>query len=266
MEGNAGIEKKVLVIGERGEFLAEGVAAAMKRMGYTAEFAKCRISDIDADGGQTKLYAMFVDAADAAVHEFAYLKEILYDKGIKLCLFGERLELAKARGYLRDENVAACFERPVDIAAAAPKLDALWQEAAMLADKKALLLVDDDPVFLRSTQAVLKKKYKVYMVNSGASAFMLMSKRHIDLILLDINMPVLDGPHVLEMIRSEDGMRNIPVMFLTGKSDPESIVEAFRHEPAGYIVKDISAAGLIQKLEEFFSGPAEKRGSGTPLP
>ena len=65
-------------------------------------------------------------------------------------------------------------------------------------------------------------------------------------------MPVTSGPQVLEMLRSEEETKNIPVMFLTGKSDKESVMAVVALKPEGYFLKTIGKGELMDKLEEFF--------------
>ena len=73
-----------------------------------------------------------------------------------------------------------------------------------------------------------------------------------DLILLDYEMPVTSGPQVLEMIRSETKTDTIPVIFLTGKGDRESVMKVLALKPDGYLLKSMEKAALLKSLEEFF--------------
>ncbi len=72
------------------------------------------------------------------------------------------------------------------------------------------------------------------------------------MILLDHEMPVTSGPQVLEMLRSEEETKHIPVMFLTGKSDKESVMAVVALRPEGYFLKTIQREELLEKLQEFF--------------
>ena len=73
-----------------------------------------------------------------------------------------------------------------------------------------------------------------------------------DLILLDYEMPVTSGPQVLEMIRSETKTDTIPVIFLTGKGDRESVLKVLALKPDGYLLKSTDKTTLLKSLEEFF--------------
>ena len=72
------------------------------------------------------------------------------------------------------------------------------------------------------------------------------------MILLDYEMPVTSGPQVLEMIRSETRTDTIPVIFLTGKGDRESVVKVLALKPDGYLLKSTDKATLLKSLEDFF--------------
>ena len=90
------------------------------------------------------------------------------------------------------------------------------------------------------------------MANSGMQAIKYLSKNKVDLILLDHEMPVTSGPQVLEMLRSEEETKRIPVMFLTGKSDKESVMAVVALRPEGYFLKTIQREELLEKLQAFF--------------
>ena len=98
----------------------------------------------------------------------------------------------------------------------------------------------------------LSEKYKVTTVESGMQAITYLANHTPDLILLDYEMPVTDGPQVLEMIRSEKNTADTPVVFLTGKGDRESVERVLSLGPDGYILKSIGKVQLLEKVSEFF--------------
>ena len=91
------------------------------------------------------------------------------------------------------------------------------------------------------------------MANSGMQAITFLGKTPVDLILLDFEMPVVDGPKVLEMLKSDSATNTIPVIFLTGKNDKESVSRVVALKPAGYLLKTISKEDLLQEMEKFFA-------------
>ena len=81
--------------------------------------------------------------------------------------------------------------------------------------KKRILVVDDEPIILRSIKIWLGDEYELYLVNSGETALEVLDSYHVDLVLLDYRMPTMDGPKVLESIRSNEKLKDLPVIFLT---------------------------------------------------
>jgi CheY-like chemotaxis protein len=80
-----------------------------------------------------------------------------------------------------------------------------------------------------------------------------LANNHPDLILLDYEMPVTSGPKVLEMIRSDVATADIPVMFLTGKGDKDSVIRVMQLRPVGYQLKSIDRATLRDNIAKFFA-------------
>ena len=99
----------------------------------------------------------------------------------------------------------------------------------------------------------LKDTYRVSLVNSGVEAITWMATNKPDLVLLDYEMPITNGPQVLQMIRSSNELASTPVMFLTGKGDKESIMQVLSLKPAGYLLKTVDRNGLRETLAGFFA-------------
>ncbi|MBP3298008.1 MAG: response regulator, partial [Lachnospiraceae bacterium] len=68
----------------------------------------------------------------------------------------------------------------------------------------------------------------------------------------DYEMPTIKGSKVLEMLRSDAQIADTPVMFLTGKSDKQSIIDVLALKPAGYLLKSIDRKTLLETLNKFF--------------
>ena len=91
------------------------------------------------------------------------------------------------------------------------------------------------------------------MASSGVQAIKFIAKNKVDLILLDYEMPIANGPQVLEMLRADSENSSIPVMFLTGKSDKDSVLNVINLQPVEYLLKTIDKETLIEKLDTFFA-------------
>lgn len=118
--------------------------------------------------------------------------------------------------------------------------------------RESILIVDDDVEMLKIFRFYLQDKYDVSVVNSGKIAMTLLADYVPDVILLDYMMPGCNGAEVLKYMKEEEGMKRIPVIFLTGVTDEDTIKECLSYHPADYIVKPIAKGALINKLEMFF--------------
>ena len=131
-------------------------------------------------------------------------------------------------------------------------IEKYMEEESQYARLKSVLIVDDDVSYMSIISEWLKGSYRVSMANSGMQAIKWLAKNKVDLILLDYEMPVTSGPQVLEMLKSESETKSIPVMFLTGKSDKESVMKVVALKPEGYFLKTIKKKELLKILDNFF--------------
>lgn len=116
-------------------------------------------------------------------------------------------------------------------------------------DKKRVLVVDDNGTTLRTMKAMLEEHYEIAVAISGAQAMTSIGKKRPDLILLDYEMPVCDGRMTLEMIRADDEMKDIPVIFLTAINDRANIEAVLKLKPAGYFLKPAVKDKLIAEID-----------------
>ena len=115
--------------------------------------------------------------------------------------------------------------------------------------RKHILAVDDSAEQLIRIKEHLKEFYDVTLVGSGRDAFKLLSKRRVDLILLDYLMPDMDGPQVYRKLREDIRYVDIPVMFLTGVSEKDVVIKTLVDlKPQGYIVKPTKKSELVAKI------------------
>ena len=126
------------------------------------------------------------------------------------------------------------------------------QEAQEAAEHKPKILVVDDSMTIRhSMKQLLEEDYEVALAESGVAAIRTITLNRPDLVLLDYEMPVVNGKQTLEMLRSEPEFTRIPVVFLTGRSDPEIVRELLSLKPAGYLLKYLKPAELKVKIDAF---------------
>ena len=128
------------------------------------------------------------------------------------------------------------------------------QEKGEGGGKKRILVVDDNGTALRTMKAMLEEHYEVAVAISGAQAMTSIGKKRPDLILLDYEMPVCDGKMTLEMIRGDEDMKNIPVIFLTAVNNRENIEAVLRLNPAGYFLKPAVKERLLGEISRILGG------------
>lgn len=125
--------------------------------------------------------------------------------------------------------------------------------------RRKIMIVDDSAMLLRSVKASLDKEYTVYVATSGEQALTMVSKRQPDLILLDYEMPGMDGKMTYEILKSQDETKDIPVVFLTSMSDKEHIYSILETRPAGYILKPPDRDRLFQTIEDVLKNIDDTR-------
>ena len=96
----------------------------------------------------------------------------------------------------------------------------------------------------------IKDSYKVDVVTAGMQAITFLTKKKVDMILLDYEMPIADGPQVLQMLRQEPSMAGIPVIFLTGNGTKEAVTRVMELKPEGYLLKSTTRENLLAFLKE----------------
>ncbi len=115
-------------------------------------------------------------------------------------------------------------------------------------DKPKILIVDDNPGSIDFLMEILNA-YDVSVVIDGRSALEMIEKERPDLILLDINMPGIDGFKTCSLIKSNQATKDIPVVFLTGKTDTESVVRAFDVGGVDYITKPYRPKEVLVRIQ-----------------
>ena len=110
------------------------------------------------------------------------------------------------------------------------------------------MVIDDDPMMLKLVNEQLHERYNVATAISGKLAFTFLEKKHTDLILLDYEMPVINGGEVLKKLRENPATKDIPVVFLTGVSNRSTIQEVLAMKPQGYLLKPIDSENLFKVI------------------
>ncbi|MDR1836979.1 MAG: response regulator [Treponema sp.] len=114
---------------------------------------------------------------------------------------------------------------------------------------RTIFVVDDSDTNLSMAEAALEDQYRVMTMPSAAKMFALLDKVKPDLVLLDIEMPEMDGFTALGKLKSEDSWANIPVVFLTGRTDANVEARGFEMGAVDFITKPFSAPVLLNRIK-----------------
>jgi len=247
------VAKKILLISDGKSLIINAIIRNMEKNGYEAELCRLDVTEIDKCQQDADIYILYLNGdEDQKADALIFLKDLCTEKAKLLIILGNPVDIESVEEYIPKALVSAVFERPVQVEALMDELAYLEDVNASQARLKHILLVDDDETFLKTIKDWLTRQYRVTIVTSGAQVMMYVAENRPDLILLDYEMPVTSGPKVLEMLRSERKLADIPVIFLTGKGDRESVMQVLSLKPEGYILKSLDCEKLLAAVAAFF--------------
>lgn len=116
-------------------------------------------------------------------------------------------------------------------------------------NRRKIIIVDDDITNLTVGKNALTEKYDVFTAPSGSKLLRLLEKLTPDMILLDIEMPEMNGYEIIQNLKNSENFANIPIIFLTSIIDPESEVKGLSLGAVDYITKPFSRELLLTRLE-----------------
>jgi putative two-component system response regulator len=125
--------------------------------------------------------------------------------------------------------------------------------------KRKIILVDDNITTLTIGKDALSPYYEVFTVPSGEKLFKILASVIPDLILLDIEMPEMDGYEVIRVLKAEKRTEDIPVVFLTAKGDQGSELQGFDLGAIDYISKPFSTPLLLKRIEVHLLVASQKK-------
>lgn len=114
--------------------------------------------------------------------------------------------------------------------------------------QRRILVVDDDSMNLVRTKMILGKYYEVLLAESGIEALDKLKNEKVDLVLLDIEMPKMNGMEVFE--RMKKSSINIPVIFLTASGDEDDVMSAIKLGAVNYLKKPFMPQELMKRVAQ----------------
>ncbi|MBQ9385150.1 MAG: response regulator [Ruminiclostridium sp.] len=245
---------KIMIINHGGAFMTDALETSLHKCGIVTVSVEPVIEKIEHEKDDSDMIILFAgdyvfDMTDVLV----YLKDLCTGDEKALCVIGYSKEIAAIEETVPKSVVTHEFLRPFEMKTLTEQLQKIVAAEEERRKGKHILLVDDDLTFLKMMQAWLSMKYRITAVRSGMQAITYIANHTPDLILLDYDMPVIQGPQILEMIKSEAGSSRIPVIFLTGKSDKESVMNVMKLHPDGYLLKTMTKEQIAEAISDFFT-------------
>lgn len=244
---------RVLIITDEQHFLMNSIKSHMEELGITVDMSSLKVQSIFDNLNNPDAILLYIgENFEEHTQDLFFIRDKSIEENYPMFLLGDEVDVSKIQnGQFANSKIAGSFFRPIDVKHISSVVDTYIKENGRQ-NKKKILVVDDSGAVLRNVKGWLEDKYTVTLANSGATAIKSLSLNKPDLVLLDYEMPIVDGSQVLEMIRSEEDFRNIPVIFLTSKGDKESVLKVMALKPEGYLLKTLPPADIIKAIDDFF--------------
>ncbi len=247
------MNRKIMIVAAAEGFVIKGIETKLKSVLVDSVYSAPRIKDLKENVEHTDLILIFTDEDIASTAKaFSVISDSCTKDDRQVIVIGTRDEFQTLQKYIPAGVILEFFERPLDVEGLLNCVEKYMDEGNQQARRKNILIVDDDVAYMSMIMDWLKDTYRVSLANSGMQAITWLAKNHADLILLDYEMPITSGPQVLEMIRSDAETADIPVMFLTGRGDKESIMRVLSLKPAGYLLKTVQKKELRDTISKYF--------------
>ena len=248
------MEKRVLLIGHGKSFMVNAIEKGLEKEGYGVLMTEPERENIEDMENRPNIYLLYMGDLAESDHELLeYLNDAIDSERFLLYIIGNKEELDLAIKYIAKEKVQEMYLRPLDVKLITENLNSVVEYSEIDDElKKKILIIDDDGTMLRMMRTWLSVKYHVYMASSGKIALSFLAKNSIDLVLLDYEMPGMDGATVLKEIRNTPAYKDIPVIFLTAKDDKESVMKVVGLKPEKYLLKSMPKEKLTNAIDEFF--------------
>jgi len=242
----------IIVFSEGRSYLNIAMEEQLKELEYNVITVGPNVDEINSIKEDISAVLMYTDEDMMKKQQpLVFLRDKIVEENISVFVIGDVNELTEICKLIPRWQLKKEFQRPIDVKEVVSDMDE-YIKANGKHTRKKILVVDDSGAMLRNVKGWLEDSYQVILANSGTMAIKYISTNRPDLVLLDYEMPVINGKQVLEMIRSEAEFSSIPVMFLTSKNDKESIQQVLDLKPEGYILKTTKPEQIVQMINDFF--------------
>ena len=243
-------KKGIVIVMFKYSVIVKGIERKLSDCGYSVTILAEEYDMIQKLDLITSLFIVYLPKGIADnqgdIGQLMHICDRIQATGRNMVLIGEKDDAPRLMEQCPQLLAYAWVNRPVKM----NELEVIAEKAIKDSGKKKILIVDDDPAYAKMAQEWLKNDYQVYSVTGGMNAISFLLKSPVDLILLDYEMPVVDGPQVFQMLRQEPVTQHIPVVFLTGVGTREGVERVMALKPDGYILKSTTKEKLLDYLRD----------------
>ena len=252
-------DREVVIVMFRYSVISKSIERKLSEMGYKVTMVVDRpIEEIKHSAEKAALIVIYLLAditADMRKKQLLHMMcEEAVEKKQRLILIGDDKYHQELIGEVTLLKNYPWIDHPLDMTVFEQTVWKEMQEVEKIRKKRRILIIDDDPSYAKMVREWIKAYYRVDVVTAGVQAITFLVKvpeeEKVDLILLDYEMPIVDGPQVLQMLRQEPETQDIPVIFLTGVGTREAVSKVMELKPAGYILKSTTRDDLLTFLQK----------------
>lgn len=253
---------EIAIISHQFSIVVKSLEKGISELGYHVTLLEDEIKTVTASIDRFEIYIVYLQ--DTVLGDMDRIQKLylvcdtIRDQKKELIFIGSedvRILFVKTFPSISDN---LWFNRPVDMSLLEHELKKEMTRIRNDSQKKRILIIDDDFFYAKAVSDWLGGKYLVEVVTDGMQAVRWLVKNSTDLILLDYEMPVIDGSKILEMLRMDPNTSSIPVIFLTGNGKKESIERVLSLKPQGYLLKTSTRKSILETIGAFFKGNADK--------
>ena len=247
---------KIVVIELQQSVVVRGITNKLKELHFNITQVGNDVREISRHVGMVDLMILYLSDSildkAGSVNTIVEILDKVNGSEQKLVLIGEKDFLDGADRRIKELYKYDRFLLPIDT----DKLGTMVEEVIdreVDGAKKRVLIVDDDPAYAKMVRGWIGDDYNTNIVAGGMHAITFLTQNKVDLILLDYEMPIVDGPQVFEMIKQKEELSDVPIVFLTGNGNRESVQRVMKLGPAGYVLKGASRLELLTKIKNVLS-------------
>lgn len=248
---DVGLNKSIVVVSKSSGYLFTNLENQFRCEGFKVSTVSnlSSMNKIDSEVSGVLCYLGEDFIADDKLQIF--IRDRAAEDGFLLFMVGDEAEIDAVEKVIPHSLVSKEFRRPINVKDVVSEINRFF-ESHVGSTRKTILAVDDSGVMLKSIKNWLGDKYDMVLADSALTAIKSITVNRPDLIILDYEMPIIDGKKTIAMIRGEKDFADIPVIFLTGRQDRESIEEVLEYKPDGYLLKTMKPYAVRKYIDGFF--------------